>query len=67
MDFKKANQKVQAMYAINFWFFFYQLRFRDTSANPEAASKRYVITNPPDDFSILSSDQVIIINFYSSI
>ncbi|XP_035703208.1 calcium-activated potassium channel slowpoke isoform X5 [Folsomia candida] len=36
-------------------------RFRDTSANPEAPSKRYVITNPPDDFSILSSDQVFVL------
>lgn len=33
-------------------------RFRDTSNSPDASSKRYVITNPPDDFAILSSDQV---------
>ncbi len=33
-------------------------RFRDTSSNFDASSKRYVITNPPDDFNLLSTDQV---------
>lgn len=35
-------------------------RFRDTSSSCDASSKRYVITNPPDDFSLLPTDQVII-------
>lgn len=34
-------------------------RFRDTSSSCDASSKRYVITNPPDDFSLLPTDQVI--------
>ena len=33
-------------------------RFRDTSSSPNASSKRYVITNPPDDFTMLPTDQV---------
>lgn len=33
-------------------------RFRDTSSSPDASSKRYVITNPPDDFTLLPTDQV---------
>ncbi|CAG7731961.1 unnamed protein product, partial [Allacma fusca] len=33
-------------------------RFRDTSSSPDASSKRYVITNPPDDFTMLPTDQV---------
>lgn len=33
-------------------------RFRDTSSSCDASSKRYVITNPPDDFSLLPTDQV---------
>lgn len=33
-------------------------RFRDTSNSCDASSKRYVITNPPDDFQLLPSDQV---------
>jgi hypothetical protein len=36
----------------------YWLRFRDTSSSCDASSKRYVITNPPDDFSLLPTDQV---------
>lgn len=35
-------------------------RFRDTSSSCDASSKRYVITNPPDDFSLLPTDQVIL-------
>jgi len=35
-------------------------RFRDTSSSCDASSKRYVITNPPDDFSLLPTDQVLI-------
>ncbi|KAJ6637348.1 Calcium-activated potassium channel slowpoke, partial [Pseudolycoriella hygida] len=31
-------------------------RFRDTSSSCDASSKRYVITNPPDDFSLLPTD-----------
>ena len=38
-----------------FWRFF---RFRDTSSSFDASSKRYVITNPPDDFNLLPTDQV---------
>lgn len=34
-------------------------RFRDTSSSCDASSKRYVITNPPDDFQLLPTDQVI--------
>lgn len=34
-------------------------RFRDTSSSCDASSKRYVITNPPDDFSLLPTDQVL--------
>jgi potassium large conductance calcium-activated channel subfamily M alpha member 1 len=33
-------------------------RFRDTSSSCDASSKRYVITNPPDDFLLLPTDQV---------
>lgn len=35
-------------------------RFRDTSSSCDASSKRYVITNPPDDFSLLPTDQVCV-------
>lgn len=35
-------------------------RFRDTSSSCDASSKRYVITNPPDDFSLLPTDQVYV-------
>ena len=33
-------------------------RFRDTSSSCDASSKRYVITNPPDEFQLLPTDQV---------
>ena len=34
-------------------------RFRDTKLNPlSPSSKRYVITNPPDDFPLLTTDMV---------
>lgn len=34
-------------------------RFRDTSATEKSpSSKRYVITNPPEDFKLLPTDQV---------
>lgn len=33
-------------------------RFRDTSSSCDASSKRYVITNPPDDFQLNPTDQV---------
>ena len=34
-------------------------RFRDTSSSSQSpSSKRYVITNPPDDFLLLPTDQV---------
>ena len=33
-------------------------RFRDTSSSVDASSKRYVVTNPPDDFTLLPTDQV---------
>jgi hypothetical protein len=34
-------------------------RFRDTTATPQKpSSKRYVITNPPDDFLLLPTDKV---------
>ncbi|XP_011311482.1 calcium-activated potassium channel slowpoke isoform X6 [Fopius arisanus] len=36
-------------------------RFRDTSSSCEASSKRYVITNPPDDFTLLPTDQVFVL------
>nr|XP_033325271.1 calcium-activated potassium channel slowpoke isoform X36 [Megalopta genalis] len=36
----------------------YRYRFRDTSSSCDASSKRYVITNPPDDFTLLPTDQV---------
>lgn len=38
-------------------------RFRDTSSSCDASSKRYVITNPPDDFHLLPTDQVSNYNF----
>ena len=34
-------------------------RFRDTSLSFNASAKRYVITNPPDHFKLLPTDQVI--------
>lgn len=37
-------------------------RFRDTSSSVDASSKRYVVTNPPDDFTLLPTDQVKISN-----
>merc|ERR1719411_639475 len=36
-------------------------RFRDTSSPFDASSKRYVITNPPDDFGLLPTDQVYVL------
>merc|ERR1711981_1147930 len=36
-------------------------RFRDTSSSFDASSKRYVITNPPDDFGLLTTDQVYVL------
>jgi potassium large conductance calcium-activated channel subfamily M alpha protein 1 len=36
-------------------------RFRDTSSSFDASSKRYVITNPPDDFGLLATDQVFVL------
>ncbi|XP_071452094.1 calcium-activated potassium channel slowpoke isoform X9 [Hetaerina americana] len=36
-------------------------QFRDTSSSCDASSKRYVITNPPDDFSLLPTDQVFVL------
>ncbi|XP_046963594.1 calcium-activated potassium channel slowpoke isoform X21 [Vanessa cardui] len=36
-------------------------RFRDTSSSCDASSKRYVITNPPDDFCLLPTDQVFVL------
>jgi len=36
-------------------------RFRDTSSSFDASSKRYVITNPPDDFLLLPTDQVFVL------
>ncbi|KAK3931581.1 Calcium-activated potassium channel slowpoke [Frankliniella fusca] len=36
-------------------------RFRDTSNACDASSKRYVITNPPDDFALLPTDQVFVL------
>nr|AAT44358.1 calcium-activated potassium channel alpha subunit [Manduca sexta] len=36
-------------------------RFRDTSSSCDASSKRYVITNPPDEFSLLPTDQVFVL------
>jgi hypothetical protein len=37
---------------------FLSIRFRDTSSSVDASSKRYVVTNPPDDFTLLPTDQV---------
>jgi len=36
-------------------------RFRDTSTSTDASAKRYVITNPPNDFNLLPSDQVFVL------
>ncbi|XP_011136925.1 calcium-activated potassium channel slowpoke isoform X39 [Harpegnathos saltator] len=36
-------------------------RFRDTSSSCDASSKRYVITNPPDEFTLLPTDQVFVL------
>lgn len=36
-------------------------RFRDTSSSCEASSKRYVITNPPADFTLLPTDMVFVL------
>uniref|UniRef100_A0A646QCD7 BK channel n=1 Tax=Hemiscolopendra marginata TaxID=943146 RepID=A0A646QCD7_9MYRI len=36
-------------------------RFRDTSSSADASSKRYVITNPPDDFTMLPTDQIFVL------
>merc|ERR1740128_307915 len=36
-------------------------RFRDTSSSVDASSKRYVVTNPPDDFTLLPTDQVFVL------
>jgi hypothetical protein len=40
-------------------------RFRDRSSSCDASSKRYVITNPPDDFSLMPTDQVTLIITYN--
>ncbi|XP_025162349.1 calcium-activated potassium channel slowpoke isoform X26 [Harpegnathos saltator] len=39
----------------------YRYRFRDTSSSCDASSKRYVITNPPDEFTLLPTDQVFVL------
>eukprot|EP00102_Acyrthosiphon_pisum_P023636 XP_016660846.1 PREDICTED: calcium-activated potassium channel slowpoke isoform X18 [Acyrthosiphon pisum] len=39
----------------------YRYRFRDRSSSCDASSKRYVITNPPDDFSLMPTDQVFVL------
>lgn len=36
-------------------------RFRDTASSFDASNKRYVITNPPDDFALMPTDQVIML------
>merc|ERR1719397_1276933 len=36
-------------------------RFRDKANSYDASSKRYVITNPPNDFNLLPSDQVFVL------
>uniref|UniRef100_A0A2R5LGA2 BK channel n=1 Tax=Ornithodoros turicata TaxID=34597 RepID=A0A2R5LGA2_9ACAR len=36
-------------------------RFRDTSSSGAASSKRYVITNPPADFTLLPTDMVFVL------
>merc|ERR1719334_886270 len=36
-------------------------RFRDNTASFNASSKRYVITNPPANFKLLSTDQVFVL------
>ncbi|XP_022242664.1 calcium-activated potassium channel slowpoke-like [Limulus polyphemus] len=36
-------------------------RFRDTSSSCEASSKRFVITNPPAEFTLLPSDVVYVL------
>ncbi|XP_023340512.1 calcium-activated potassium channel slowpoke [Eurytemora carolleeae] len=36
-------------------------RFRDTSLSFNASAKRYVITNPPDNFKLLPTDQVFVL------
>ncbi|GFR86399.1 calcium-activated potassium channel subunit alpha-1 [Elysia marginata] len=39
-------------------------RFRDTSESVRSpSSKRYVITNPPEDFSLLPTDQVYVLTY----
>jgi len=37
----------------------YRFRDTDTSAEQNPCAKRYVITNPPADFKLLSSDKVL--------
>merc|ERR1719320_92730 len=42
----------------------YRILFRDTSSSSssgDASSKRYVVTNPPNDFNLLPSDQVFVL------
>jgi potassium large conductance calcium-activated channel subfamily M alpha protein 1 len=39
----------------------YRILFRDTANSIDASSKRYVITNPPDDFTLLPTDQVFVL------
>ena len=41
-------------------------RFRDKANSYDASSKRYVITNPPNDFNLLPSDQVSSITLHNS-
>ncbi|XP_054706428.1 calcium-activated potassium channel slowpoke-like [Uloborus diversus] len=36
-------------------------RYRDTSLDPDASTKRYVITNPPAEFSLIPSDKVFVL------
>ena len=45
----------------------YCCRFRDTSSSVDASSKRYVVTNPPDDFTLLPTDQVLYLCIYISL
>merc|ERR550534_48494 len=39
----------------------YRILFRDKANSYDASSKRYVITNPPNDFNLLPSDQVFVL------
>ncbi len=63
MNLKEFIVMLEFFSITNVKWFDYSYRFRDTSSSVDASSKRYVVTNPPDDFTLLPTDQVTSVSF----